>query len=137
MKHSAARNKLLRDYCNRYEKSPNGYLMRKYRNMLSRIRGVQKKKAHLYKGKTILPKHEFYDWALTHPDFKSLFAAYKRSNRKRKYAPTVNRIDSKRGYELGNMEWLTHSENSSLGSTSELRMAQHKLRKRRKKPIAK
>ena len=30
-------------------------------------------------------------------------------------APTVDRIDPERGYSFGNMEWVTHSENSRRG----------------------
>lgn len=45
----------------RYEKTPKGFLMRGYRNMQSRVTGVQKKKAHLYLGKELLPRDEFYN----------------------------------------------------------------------------
>jgi len=37
----------------KYEKTKNGFLMRVYRNMRSRIAGVQKEKFHLYAGKNI------------------------------------------------------------------------------------
>jgi hypothetical protein len=48
----------LRDYRKRtrnrstrtYEKTPKGFLMRTYRNMQSRVSGVQWRKAHLYAG---------------------------------------------------------------------------------------
>lgn len=96
----------------KYEKTPKGYLVRKYRNMLSRITGVQKKKYHLYKGLAILPKEKFYEWALNSDDFKILFINYKDSEYDRKLAPTVDRIDPTKGYELDNMQWITHSENS-------------------------
>lgn len=95
----------------KYEKTEFGYLVRKYRNMLSRVRGVQGKH-HLYLGLPILPKQQFYDWASSHKDFKILFEAYKNSNYERKLAPSVDRIDPTRGYTLDNMRWVTHSENS-------------------------
>ena len=44
----------------KYEKTKNGFLMRCYRNMKSRITGVQKQKAHLYVGKSLLEKELFY-----------------------------------------------------------------------------
>ena len=102
----------------RYEKTPKGYLMRKYRNMQSRVTGVQKKKAHLYEGLPILDRDVFYKWALSNSSFWKLFNKYESSGYDRKLAPTVNRIDSDQGYILGNMRWLTHSENSRLGSYS-------------------
>ncbi len=98
----------------KYEKTPNGFLMRLYRNMESRVMGIQWKKAHLYKGKELLIREDFYNWAKPHSKFLKMFAVWKESGFDRKLTPTVNRIDSTKGYILSNMEWLTHSENSSL-----------------------
>ena len=100
----------------KYEKTFEGYLMRKYRNMLSRIQGVQKRKSHLYKNKQILSKEDFYRWALSHPDYERLYIEYKESGFERKLAPTVDRIDPSIGYIITNMRWLTHSENSRNGA---------------------
>lgn len=97
-----------------YNKTEFGFLVRKYRNMLSRVSGVQWRKAHLYYGLPIIPKSEFYQWALSHPEFKKLFSEYVRSGYERKLCPTVDRIDQRFGYVLFNMRWLTHSENSRL-----------------------
>lgn len=112
-----------RDYRNRtnnvatkrYERTVNGKLMRIYRNMQSRITGVQKNKAHLYEGKSLLSREEFYDWAKSSPEFIRLYNDWVDSGYERKLAPTVDRIDPKLGYQLGNMQWLTHSENSRRG----------------------
>lgn len=119
-------NKYLRDYrkkngnasTKRYEKTPKGFLVRLYRNMQSRISGVQKQKHQLYKGKALLPREDFYSWALNSPEFKSLFREWEKKGYDRKFTPSVDRIDSSKGYELGNMEWVTHSENSRRGSLS-------------------
>lgn len=98
-----------------YEKTFKGFLVRKYRNMKSRITGVQKNKFHLYRGLTILPKERFYAWAMTSPEYAKLFSDYLASGCVRKMAPSVDRIDSSKGYEIENMRWVTHSENSRLG----------------------
>jgi hypothetical protein len=45
------RKKNKNEYTKRYEKTKHGFLMRLYRNIKSRITGVQKKKYHLYEGK--------------------------------------------------------------------------------------
>jgi|32_taG_2_1085360.scaffolds.fasta_scaffold84018_2 hypothetical protein len=102
----------------KYEKTPNGYLMRKYRNMKSRVNGIQKLKHHLYLGKELLSKEEFYEWANSSTEFISLFNNYVNSGYDMKLAPTVDRIDSQRGYTIDNMRWLTHSENSRNGANS-------------------
>lgn len=99
----------------KYEKTVNGFLMRLYRNMKSRIRGVQKEKYHLYEGKELLDKNEFYDWAKSNGTFVGLFEEYEKSGYDRKLAPSVDRIDSSKGYEISNMEFVTHSENSRRG----------------------
>jgi len=101
-----------------YEKTYKGFLVRLYRNMKSRISGVQKRKYHLYIGKSILPKNDFYEWALNNKTFIELFDKYKLSGYNRKFAPSVDRLNSNIGYELNNMEFVTHSENSRRGSIS-------------------
>lgn len=99
----------------KYEKTKKGFLMRLYRNMQSRINGVQKLKAHLYNGKHLIDRQVFYDWALNNETFDKLFKDYEISGYDRKLAPSVDRINSKFGYELNNMEFVTHSENSRRG----------------------
>jgi len=100
----------------RYEKTRKGFLVRKYRNMKSRVTGIQYKKAHLYKGKELLSKEEFYTWALDSKEFEYMFIIWGNSEYTRRLCPTVDRIESSKGYTLDNMRWLTHSENSRLGS---------------------
>lgn len=102
----------------RYEKTPKGFLMRVYRNMQSRVTGVQYKKAHLYLGKDLLSREEFYAWAYNNPIFTGLFNIWVQCDYSRTLTPSINRIDSSKGYILSNMEWLTHSENSKSGSRS-------------------
>lgn len=102
----------------KYEKTVKGFLMRLYRNMNSRINGVQKAKHHLYVGKELIDRDSFYWWALGSQKFYELFGAYKEANFERKLAPSVDRIDSTKGYTLDNMEWVTMSENSRRGSKS-------------------
>lgn len=101
-----------------YEKTPKGFLMRSYRNMQSRVTGVQKQKFHLYKGKELLERDLFYSWSLNSDTFNKLFKEWEQSGYERKLTPSVDRIDSNKGYVLGNMEWVTHSENSRRGSLS-------------------
>ena len=100
----------------KYEKTKKGFIMRLYRNMQSRITGVQKQKYHLYKGKSLLPREEFYDWAINNNNFNLLFDEWEESGHTRKLTPSVDRIDSSKGYFLDNMEFVTHSENSRRGS---------------------
>jgi len=113
---------------NKYEKTINGFLVRKYRNMLSRVSGVQRHKSHLYKDLKILSKENFYRWTKEKSlSFLPLFINWEKSGYDRKLCPTVDRIDSNKGYILDNMRWITHSENSRLGALSEKRKIKLKI----------
>lgn len=115
---STERSQARKDSCKRYEKTPMGYLMRTYRNMKSRVLGIQKKSAKLYKGKEIMSKLEFYAWASTEHEFFILFDAWTESGHAHRLAPSIDRIDSSLGYIKGNVRWLTQSQNSELGAQS-------------------
>ena len=112
-------------YTKKYEKTPSGFIMRLYRNMKSRVTGVQKQKAHLYVGKNLLSKEDFYEWATHSPMFLVLYKQYVESGFDRKQAPTVDRKNSTLGYSLDNMEWVTHSVNSSRGAKSKYANSVH------------
>ena len=104
------------DRCTKdYEKTLNGYLMRTYRNMSSRVLGILKTKRHLYEGLDILPKEEFYEWSLQ-SNYPDLLKNYQESGYDMKLAPSIDREDSSLGYITGNIRWITHSENSRLGA---------------------
>ena len=100
----------------KYEKTFNGFLMRAYRNMKSRVSGIQIAKFHLYKGKSILSKEDFYVWAKSSAELKVLFDAWELNNYDQKLTPSVDRINPTLGYFIENMRWITHSENSRLGA---------------------
>ena len=98
----------------RYERlNPHGFLVRVYRNMWSRVVGIQRREAHNYEGLPILPKMVFYCWAEM-PDsaFWPLWDTWHLSGRSYRLTPSIDRKDATRGYTLDNMQWLTHAENS-------------------------
>lgn len=105
----------------KYEKTVNGHMMRTYRNMLSRITGIQKKKHHLYSGKQILSKEEFYKWTATQENYLSLYSEWRARDYDQRLTPSVDRIDPRLGYVPENMRWTTHSENSAAGARSKYR----------------
>lgn len=105
----------------RYEKTFNGYLMRTYRNMTSRVKGILKKKAHLYKGLEILDKDTFYSWSKENEDYKNLHKDWVDSGYECRLAPSIDRVDSSKGYVMGNIRWLPHWLNSKLGNESRYR----------------
>lgn len=102
----------------RYEKTKRGFLMRAYRNMQSRIAGVQWRKHHLYRGLPLIGRAVFYEWALASATFHRLWEGWVQAGYDRRFTPSVDRIRSECGYMLDNMEWVTHSENSRRGAVS-------------------
>jgi len=121
----SCRNKVQRDYRNKrngllsqsiYDKTKKGFLVRCYRNMKSRVSGVIKKGN--YKGLPILEKELFYQMSISNKDFNLLFDKWEKSNYERKIVPSIDRINSKEGYVVGNIRWVTLSENSRLGAIS-------------------
>jgi len=105
----------------KYEKTHKGFLVRTYRNMLSRVTGVTKNKNHLYLGLEILDKETFYEWSLNNVYFDLLFYDWVKSDYKRTLTPSIDRIDSKKGYTIDNVRWITFSENCRNGANSRFR----------------
>ena len=95
-----------------YERTKKGKLVRTYRNMLSRVKGILKKKAHLYEGLEILNKGSFYEWSLNDDAFNRLFDDWVKSDYDLKLSPSIDRKDHLIGYTLNNMRWVTFSFNS-------------------------
>jgi len=103
-----------------YEKTYEGYLVRSYRNMKSRVSGVLKEKRHLYEGKEICKKEEFYAWSKQDTSYRLLFDRWVENSYNVRLSPSVDRIDPCLGYIEGNMRWVTHDVNSLLGLYSKI-----------------
>lgn len=99
----------------RYRKTPRGYLTLTYSNMRGRVLGRIEKSVHLYKGLDILTREEFNIWAFKDSTFTDMLAVYEANDYDQRFAPSIDRIDTQQGYVIGNIRWLTHSQNSSLG----------------------
>lgn len=99
----------------KYEKTKKGFLVRCYRNMLSRVTGVTKNKNHLYLGLEILNKDIFYEWSLNNKEFNELFENWQNYNYNRKFSPSIDRLNTDKGYTLCNIEWITFRENCRRG----------------------
>lgn len=101
-------------YYQSYRLTKKGFLTYLYNNMRGRVLGYVKHKAHLYKGLEIIARDLFLRWAMKNKTFHKLFEQYIKSGCKRAFAPSVDRINNKRGYIFGNMRFVTQSVNSSL-----------------------
>jgi|TARA_R110000744_G_scaffold350591_1_gene456290 hypothetical protein len=100
----------------RYHKTRKGKLMLTFNNMTRRVQGYVK--PHLYKGLEICARDVFYAWSLGSNSFEHLYNNWVDSDFKRRLSPSIDRIDTDKGYVLGNIQWITLSENSQKGSIS-------------------
>ncbi len=91
--------------------------------MKSRVTGVQRQKLHLYIGKPLMSKEDFYSFAKESVMFWFLFSAWARSGYDRALTPSPDRLDSDGGYTVDNIEWVTHTENSRRASVGRWRAA--------------
>lgn len=98
-----------------YERTVSGKLMRTYKNMYHRVKGIAPRGRHRYEGLEILDKSSFYEWSKSDVDFIKLYNDWVISNYNRKLSPSIDRIDTSIGYIIGNIRWITQSENSRLG----------------------
>lgn len=99
-----------------YERTKKGKLVRTYRNMLSRVKGILKTKAHLYEGLPILDKEVFYEWSLNNDDYHKIFNNWVDSDYDLKLSPSIDRKETDKGYTLDNIRWITFSKNCSIAN---------------------
>ena len=68
---------------------------------------------HIYEGLVYCDRASFISWAIKDSAYHSLFASWEQSRYQRRLSPTIDRIDSSKGYELSNLQWLSRSENAT------------------------
>jgi hypothetical protein len=89
-----------------------------YYNMKSRTTGKRyRRKGEKYKvyGKDLMSKEEFIEWCYKPEiflEFKRLYKQWVISNFNIKFCPSIDRIDNTKSYVLGNIQWLTHIDNT-------------------------
>ncbi len=111
------KNKSLAKNNRKYWKTKKGKLMLTYNNMKRRVDGHIK--PHLYKDKEICDRGLFYKWSSSNTDYNTLYGSWVDSGYDKKLSPSIDRKDTALGYVIGNMQWITHSENSRKGAMSQ------------------
>ena len=106
----------------RYKRTLKGMILDRYKEMRCRVEGKRPKGKLRYLGLDICTKEDFINWSISSLELISLYCNWVLHNYNRKLSPSVDRINSKLGYTLDNMRWVTLSENSSRG-----RKARHGL----------
>jgi len=106
-------------YKQMYRRTFNGKIRLTYQKMKGRVKGnneTRERTKKLYVGKSICSKEDFIKWSKTDPCFLKLFKRWKKSGFKLINSPSIDRIDSSKGYKLNNIRWISNSENCYLGA---------------------
>ena len=82
--------------------------------LLNRYSGM-KQRSKIYNYGISITKEEFLTFSLNDINFIDIYKNWISSDYNNKSSPSVDRIDSNKGYCLGNIQWLTFSENCSKG----------------------
>lgn len=96
-----------------YRSNKKSFLSKTYCHMRARVKGKEKSSAC---GKKLLDRSLFIKWSLSDHAFNRLFDDFKKSGYLLKLCPSIDRISVLRGYEFGNIQWLSFSENVIKGN---------------------
>jgi hypothetical protein len=80
-----------------------------YQYMKTRVGGHGKE---IFKGLEICSTEEFYNFAINNENLKRLMIQWRANGYSSRYAPTVDRIDSARGYLINNIQFLSKLDNT-------------------------
>ena len=87
------------------------YLKGKYNAMVERESGADGKAVSCV-GKGVLSLDEFLDFSLNDDNFNRLFESWKKSGFDMQKSPSIDRIKNEKGYELGNLQYITFRQNA-------------------------
>ena len=91
--------------------------MHRYASLKTRCEG-RHSRTYKVEGMNFCTKEEFLAWCYSDVVmmvFESLYSNWEKENFSRKMCPSIDRIDSKKGYTTDNLQWITLSQNSSKG----------------------
>ncbi len=109
-----------------YERSFEGFLRKRYWNMKRRVKGTAGPRPKgSYLGVPLMEMEDFLEWGRAHPEYARLYYSWVESGRARSLTPTVDRIKRELGYVLGNIQWLTMSDNTRKGALQERESKNH------------
>jgi len=94
------------------ETKPSFYLGTCYSEMSRRVKTYDKLRPNYYR-KIICLREEFINRFLNDKCFLKLYKNWQKNDFKRKYAPTIDRINNNVGYNLENLQFISHYENST------------------------
>jgi hypothetical protein len=110
---SVLENEKIKEYDKlRYRTNIERIKMHKYRGIVERCEGGHKNRTYLVEGMKYLSIKQYLKWwEENKKDFEKCYKIWKKSGYKNKFAPSIDRIDSQKGYTAKNMQWLVFTDN--------------------------
>lgn len=91
--------------------NPRCYLQFRHSQIKQRCMNPRQQSAKYYNGLEVCDRDSFVEWSMSDSAFPDLFQVWFDSGREYKLTPSIDRIDVSGVYVLGNLQWITHSEN--------------------------
>ena len=96
----------------RYRTNKERIKWHRYRGIVNRCTGKHKNRTYKVEGMEYLTKEQYSKWWKKNlAEFEKCYKVWEQSGFKNKFAPSIDRIDSSKGYMPNNMQWLTFSLN--------------------------
>lgn len=102
-----------REYDKQYRRSLIGLIRRSHVKMKQRIKG-NCRTPQIYANLSIMSSEDFIFFSINCSALQDLYKEWVISGYDIRLTPSVDRIDSSKGYVLGNIRWITHAQNSRL-----------------------
>lgn len=99
---------------------PRCFLQNKYSQIKTRCTNPNQECSKYYKGLTFCTKTEFMNRFINDKVFLRLYKAWQESNFQMNLCPSIDRIDSTKGYTIDNIRFLEHGENCKRGKENVL-----------------
>lgn len=65
-----------------------------------------------YRKLPLCSREEFIEWGCNSEDLARIFKEWNDSGHQNRLMPTVDRVDPKKGYVIGNMKWVAFHDNA-------------------------
>lgn len=108
-------NRIWGDGDRQYIRGGEGWLRKKYWNIVAKVRGMSRKRYGL-KTLPVMGVEEFVSRGMENKGLSVLIGEWERSGRCRGLCPVVGLKKVELGYVLGNMIWMTFSEKQRRGA---------------------
>lgn len=91
---------------------------RRYAHMKSRVEGRSTNPSGA-QGKELMSREDFFDWCKEKQNFNmflTIYIEWAEEDFELWFAPTIDRIDSTKGYTADNIQWMGYGDNCSKGN---------------------